>query len=132
MTFPRDTRCDCGARGINDTADWVVVKFIADHNYLLSTTLSKSKLHRLDSDVHRTNAVRRLVCSLNNEGIDPSNIARVCNAVGGLPEQNITARHAVTFLDKRGEITWAESVWELCDTSSGGNRRMVASTSLWI
>lgn len=89
MAFPRDTRCDCEARMeifVNDTAEWSVTKFIAEHNHPFSTTPSKSRLHRSHSTGHRKNAVHRLVCSLNSKGIDPSNIARVCNVVGGLPE----------------------------------------------
>lgn len=61
---------------INDMSEWVVVKFIAEHNHPLSTMLSKSRLHRPPSTIDRTNAVHRLVCSLNNERIGPSNIAR--------------------------------------------------------
>lgn len=95
VAFPRDTRCHCGARMefvINDTAEWSVAKFIAEHNLPLSTTPSKSRLHRSHSTGHRMNTARRLVCSLNSEGIGPPNIVRVCNTVVGLPEQHITAR----------------------------------------
>lgn len=41
---------------------------------------------------HRSNAIRRLVSRLDSEGIGPSNIARVCNAVvGACQEQTIIA-----------------------------------------
>lgn len=68
---------------VNDMSEWVVVKFIVEHNHPLSKTPSKSRMHRLHSSAHRTHDVRSLIRSLNSEGIDPSNIARVCNASSG-------------------------------------------------
>lgn len=63
-----------------------------EHNHSLSTTPSKSRLHRSHSALYRSDIVRQLVCSLNSEGIGPSNIARVCNAASGWTEQHITSR----------------------------------------
>lgn len=72
VQFQRDTRCGYPTRieiVLNDMLECVVVKFIAEHNHLLSATPSKSKMHLSHSTAHRYNFVHRLVQSLNSEGI---------------------------------------------------------------
>lgn len=81
-----------------------MVKFIAKHNHPLSATPAKSRLHRSHSTVHQSKAIRRMACSLNSEGIEPSNIARVCNAIGGFSEQNVTIRQWGILLGERNNI----------------------------
>lgn len=95
VQFPRDTRCECPAKMevvLNDLAEWVLVKLVAEHNHPLLATPSKSRMHRSHATAHRWHVVRRLVSCLSSEGIGLSNIARVCNAAGAWSEQNIIPR----------------------------------------
>lgn len=84
-----------------------MVKFIQKHNHPLSTTQSKSRLHRSQSIVHSTSIVHHLICNLNSEAIGPSNIARVCNATGDWPEQKITTRQCGRIV-RRGRVNNVE------------------------
>lgn len=57
----QDTLCDCGARMeivINDMAEWVMIRFIAEHNHPRLATLSITLVALL---VHQTNAVHWLM-----------------------------------------------------------------------
>lgn len=86
MLYPQDTDCDCLARigiVVNYMFECVLVKFIIEHNYQLSVTSSKSRMHHSHSTIHKRNVVLQPFHSLNSEGIGPFNIARLCNTADG-------------------------------------------------
>lgn len=68
----REIRCDCPVMieiVLNNVSEQLLVKYIAEHNHPLSTTPSKSKMHRSHATAYRTNVVRSFVQSLNSEGV---------------------------------------------------------------
>ncbi|KAK3010003.1 hypothetical protein RJ639_012715 [Escallonia herrerae] len=71
---------------------WVVDKFQDIHNHPLTTTPSKVINHRSHSKYHRTNVCKSLVADLNNEGLKPSHIIRVVNAMNPSEEADVTSR----------------------------------------
>lgn len=95
---------------LNDLSEWILVKFIIEHNHPLSTIPSKSRMHQSHPTAHRSNVVCRLVRSLNSEGIGPSNIARICNAAGPGPSKTLPQHNAFRSSEIRRDTMLEESV----------------------
>lgn len=57
------------------TSQWVVSKFIEEHNHDLATPL-KVKRHHSHSSSHRSEDIQHLVCGLIVDGLGPTNLAR--------------------------------------------------------
>ncbi|KAK2972602.1 hypothetical protein RJ640_007071 [Escallonia rubra] len=71
---------------------WVVDKFQDVHNHPLTITPSKVIKYRSHSKYHRTNVCKSFVAGLNNEGLKPSQITRVVNAMKPSKEADVTPR----------------------------------------
>lgn len=100
VQHPRETRCGYPSIveiALNDVSEWVIVKYITEHNYPLSMTPSKSRMHWSHAQsIGQTFSDSWY--SLNSEGIGPSNIAWVCNAAGRWSEQNKTSRQCAAII----------------------------------
>ncbi|KAK3005609.1 hypothetical protein RJ639_016980 [Escallonia herrerae] len=77
---------------------WVVNKCQDIHNHPLTTTPSKVIKHCSHSKYHRTNVCKSLVADLNNEGLKPSQIIRVVNAMKPSEEADITSRQCSNII----------------------------------
>ncbi|KAK2995483.1 hypothetical protein RJ640_016839 [Escallonia rubra] len=100
---------------------WVVDKFQDIHNHPLTTTPSK---------YHRTNLCKSLVADLNNEGLKPSQITRVVNAMKPSEEADVTPRQCSSIIrvkrkNNAGRVDlnekynlkgnfWIQNVYNLC------------------
>ncbi|KAK3003857.1 hypothetical protein RJ639_019494 [Escallonia herrerae] len=60
---------------------WIVDKFQDVHNHPLTTIPSKVIKYRSHSKYHRSNVCKSLVADLNIEGLKPSQITKVVNAI---------------------------------------------------
>ncbi|KAK3018803.1 hypothetical protein RJ639_005041 [Escallonia herrerae] len=97
----RDLRTGCEAMQVTLSKKlgmWVVDKFQDIYNHPLTTTPSKVIKHHSHSKYHRTNICKSLVADLNNEGLKPSQITRVVNAMKPSEEVDVTPRQCSSII----------------------------------
>ncbi|KAK3024148.1 hypothetical protein RJ639_042832 [Escallonia herrerae] len=98
----RDTRTGCGAMMqitlSKKLSMWVMDKFEDIHNHPLSITPSKVVKHRSYSKYHHSAACKRLVYTLNQKGLKPTQITRVVNAMKPGEEANITVKQCSSII----------------------------------
>lgn len=107
IQFLRDTRCDCPAKievVLNDMSEWVLVKFIAEHNHPLSITPSKSKTIMRFVHWFTVSTVRVLGRPILQEFV---------TLPGPIPNKILPNSNVSRSLDRKREIMLVESAWAL-------------------
>ncbi|KAK3020697.1 LOW QUALITY PROTEIN: hypothetical protein RJ639_046560 [Escallonia herrerae] len=97
---------------------WVVDKFQDVHNHPLTTTPLKAIKRHSHSKYHCTNSCKSLVADLNNEGVKPSQITKVVNAMKPSEEVDVTPRQCSNIIhlnekyDVKGNF-WIQNMYNL-------------------
>ncbi|XP_020258026.1 protein FAR1-RELATED SEQUENCE 5-like [Asparagus officinalis] len=101
MPFRRETRVGCKAmmrvKVLKDKS-WEVTGFVEDHtNHVLSSP-DKAKIHRSHQQFHKTQICKKLIESLQKEGIPPSTISCVINATNGRGGELVTPQQCIDHI----------------------------------
>ena len=89
-----DTRCGCNARMVigldRSTEKWVVRKLNSKHNGHPLTTPTRVKKHYSHRTLHRAQSTKRLIDTLDNQGLRPSAICKVVDVAHGNEQGSLT------------------------------------------
>ncbi|XP_020262940.1 protein FAR1-RELATED SEQUENCE 5-like [Asparagus officinalis] len=89
-----DTRCGCNARMVigldRSTEKWVVRKLTSKHNGHPLTTPTRVKKHYSHRTLHRAQSTKRLIDTLDNQGLRPSAICKVVDVAHGNEQGSLT------------------------------------------
>ncbi|XP_020249983.1 protein FAR1-RELATED SEQUENCE 5-like [Asparagus officinalis] len=97
----RETRVGCKTmmriKLLKDKS-WEVTGFIEEHtNHVLSSP-DKAKMHRSHQQFHKTQRCKKLIDSLQEEGMPPSTISRVINATNGREGEIVTSQQCIDHI----------------------------------
>ncbi|XP_020259008.1 protein FAR1-RELATED SEQUENCE 5-like [Asparagus officinalis] len=77
---------------------WEVTGFVEEHtNHVLSSP-DKAKMHRSHQQFHKSQSCKRLIESLQEEGMPPSTISRVINATTGREGELVTPQQCIDHI----------------------------------
>ncbi|XP_020257971.1 protein FAR1-RELATED SEQUENCE 5-like [Asparagus officinalis] len=101
MPFRRETRVGCKAMmrvKVLEDKSWEVTGFVEEHaNHVLSSP-DKAKLHRSHQQFHKSQSCKKLIESLQEEGMPPSTISRVINATTGREGELVTPQQCIDHI----------------------------------
>ncbi|XP_020263278.1 protein FAR1-RELATED SEQUENCE 5-like [Asparagus officinalis] len=101
MPFRRETRVGCKAMmrvKVLEDKSWEVTGFVEEHtNHVLSSPV-KAKLHISHQQFHKSQSCKKLIESLQEEGIPPSTISRVINATTGREGELVTPQQCIDHI----------------------------------
>ncbi|XP_020262590.1 protein FAR1-RELATED SEQUENCE 5-like [Asparagus officinalis] len=101
MPFRRETRVGCKAMmrvKVLEDKWWEVTGFVEEHtNHVLSSP-DKAKMHRSHQQFHKSQSCKRLIESLQEEGMPPSTISRVINATTGREGELVTPQQCIDHI----------------------------------
>ncbi|XP_020269470.1 protein FAR1-RELATED SEQUENCE 5-like [Asparagus officinalis] len=101
MPFRRETRVGCKAMmrvKVLEDKSWEVTGFVEEHtNHVLSSP-DKAKMHRSHQQFHKSQSCKRLIESLQEEGMPPSTISRVINATTGREGELVTPQQCIDHI----------------------------------
>ncbi|XP_020245303.1 protein FAR1-RELATED SEQUENCE 5-like [Asparagus officinalis] len=101
MPFRRETRVGCKAMmrvKILEDKSWEVTGFVEEHtNHVLSSP-DKAKMHRSHQQFHKSQSCKKLIESLQEEGMPPSTISRVINATTGREGELVTPQQCIDHI----------------------------------
>ncbi|XP_020271630.1 protein FAR1-RELATED SEQUENCE 5-like [Asparagus officinalis] len=101
MPFRRETRVGCKAMmrvKVLEDKSWEVTGFVEEHtNHMLSSP-DKAKMHRSHQQFHKTQSCKKLIESLQEEGMPPSTISHVINATNGRECELVTPQQCINHI----------------------------------
>ncbi|XP_020272034.1 protein FAR1-RELATED SEQUENCE 5-like [Asparagus officinalis] len=101
MPFRRETRVGCKAMmrvKVLEDKSWEVTGFVEEHtNHVLSSP-DKAKMHRSHQQFHKSQSCKKLIESLQEEGMPPSTISHVINVTTGREGELVTPQQCIDHI----------------------------------